>query len=58
MKEFTIKLTEEEMNIIEKSMRVAMSSVTTPSYKMSEEEHEEQVKCLALWMKLKGEIDK
>ena len=58
MKEFTITLTESEMNIIEKSMRIAMSNTTTLPHKMTEEEKETQIKQMTLWKKLMDEINK
>ena len=62
MKEFTITLTEEEMNIIETSMRSAMTKkmdeMPIPSYKWSNEERETLTKYVTLWKKVMDEINK
>lgn len=62
MKSFTITLTEEEMNMIETSMRATMTKkmdeMPFPSYKWSNEERETLTKYMTLWKKLKDEINK
>jgi hypothetical protein len=59
MKSFTITLTEEEMNIIEESLRIAMTERNrTPLPKMSDEEATAQFKSMSLWKRLKSEINK
>lgn len=61
MKEFTITLTltEEEINIIEKSIRMAMENMdNTLPHKKTKKEKETQVKYFILWKKILDETNK